>query len=381
MRVAIDVRTVTQARSGVGNYVLNLLAGLRQVAPEHEFFLVGQRRNLEILGQGQPPGLRHQARLSHESHPWGDLWEHLWLPRVLGRHGVQVMHGPATLIPLAGDGYACVATIHDLVAFLYPETIPKKYALYMTWLMRRVVQRAQRIISVSQCTKDDLVRVLGVPSERIAVIHEAAQPGFRPLEDQAALARVRRRYGIDKPFFYHVGNVEPRKNLPRLLKAFLLLRQRLAGRAQLVISGQKGWLTGQLHGAMSKLDLDEDVIFTGYMPQEDLPLMMNAALAFVFPSLYEGFGLPALEAMSCGTPLITSNLSSLPEIVGDAALLVEPRDEKQIAEAMWRVFEDAGLRQRLKLAGMERAARFSWPEAARQTMAVYLDAHREAGGR
>ncbi|MFH1033862.1 MAG: glycosyltransferase family 1 protein [Pseudomonadota bacterium] len=381
MRVAIDVRTVTQARSGVGNYVLNLLEALRQVAPEHEFFLVGQGRNLEILRQGLPAAPGHRAWLSHESHPWGDLWEHLWLPRVLKRNDVQVMHGPATLIPLIRDGYASVATIHDLVAFLYPETVPKKYALYMTWLIKRVVKRAQRIISVSQCTKDDLVRVLGVAPERIAVIHEAAQPGFKPIDDQAALDEVRRRYGISKPFFYHVGNVEPRKNLLGLLKAFLLLRGQLKGRAQLVISGQKGWLTGPLYWAMGRMSLGEDVIFTGYMPQEDLPLMMNAALGFVFPSLYEGFGLPALEAMSCGTPLITSNLSSLPEIVGEAALLVEPTDEEAIAQAMWRLFEDAELRQRLSALGIDQAARFSWQQAARQTMQVYLDAHREVAGR
>jgi glycosyltransferase involved in cell wall biosynthesis len=381
LRVAIDVRTVTEARSGVGNYVLNLLEGLRQVAPEHEFLLVGQRHNLAIAGLGHPAHLCHPAMLSHESHPWGDLWEHLRLPGVLKSQGVQVMHGPATLIPLRQDGFACVATIHDLVAFLYPETIPKKYALYMTWLLKRVVKRAQRIISVSQCTKDDLVRVLGVPPERIAVIHEAAQPGFHPIGDQEALERVRRRHGITKPFFYHVGNVEPRKNLPRLLKAFLSLRGRLKGQAQMVISGQEGWLTRRLHGEIGRLDLGQDVIFTGYLPQEELPLMMNAACAFVFPSLYEGFGLPALEAMSCGTPLITSNLSSLPEIVGDAALLVEPKDEEQIAEAMWRVFEDAQLRQRLSSLGLEQAARFSWPKAARQTMQVYMDARQEARGR
>ena len=378
MRVAIDVRTVTEARSGVGNYVLNLLAGLRRVAPQHEFFLVGQERNLEVLGRSN--GLCHRALLSHESHPWGDLWEHLWLPRVLKRHGVQVMHGPATLIPLGRDGFASVATIHDLVAFLYPETIPQKYALYMTWLLKRVVKRAMRIISVSQCTKDDLVRVLGVPPERIAVIHEAAQPGFQPIADQEALQRARRRYGISKPFFYHVGNIEPRKNLVRLLKAFLSLRHRFKGQVQMVISGQEGWLTRRLHGDIGRLDLGQDVIFTGYLPQEDLPLLMNAALAFVFPSLYEGFGLPALEAMSCGTPLITSNLSSLPEIVGPAALLVEPTQVEDIAQAMWRVFEDAGLRQRMSRLGLEQAARFSWQQTARQTMEVYLEAHRERTG-
>ncbi|MFH1060896.1 MAG: glycosyltransferase family 1 protein [Pseudomonadota bacterium] len=378
MRVAIDVRTVTPMRSGIGNYVLNLLRGLGRVAPRDEFLLLGRPANLALLAGTARPGQGIPTKISHESHPLGDLWEHFWLPGALRRRGVQVMHGPAVLMPLAGRGFARVATIHDLVAFLYPETIPQKYALYMRWLLRRVVKRAARLISVSQSTKDDLVRVLGVDPARVTVAHLAASPTFRPVQDQAALESVRRRYGIHKPFFYHVGNVEPRKNLVRLVKAYLELRPRLSGRAQLVISGQKGWLTGPLFKELAGLNLADDVIFTGFAPQADLPLLMSAARAFVFPSLYEGFGLPALEAMSCGTPLVTSNISSLPEIVGDAALLVEPTDVGGIAQAMWRLFNDDDLHARLGARGLKRAAAFSWDACARQTLAVYRAAGKES---
>ncbi len=379
MRIGIDVRTVTPVRSGVGNYVLHLLEGLRRVAPEDEFFLVSQTDNLEVVGDGLCREMVHLTRISHENHPLGDLWEHFWLPRVLERNRVQVMHGPATLVPLCGGSYATVVTIHDLVAFLFPETIPKKYAMYMRWLLRQVVRHSDRIISVSENTKRDLMRVLKVPSEKISVVYEAAQPSFRPIRDAEALERVRRRYGIEGPFIYHVGNIEPRKNLVRLIKAYILMRRDTGIDVKLVITGQKGWLTGRLYKSLGGLELHDDLIFTGYVPHQDLPLLMNAARVFVFPSLYEGFGLPVLEAMSCGTPVVTSDISSLPEIVGRAAVLVNPYDEESIAAGLGRILADDELRRRLATEGLEQAARFSWDQAARETLAVYRRVLEERG--
>lgn len=375
MRIAIDVRTVRPVRSGVGNYVLHLLKGLRQVAPDEEFFLVGQPTNLEVLSWDSPSHLTHRTFVSHESHPLGDVWEHFWLPRILEHNRVQVLHGPATLIPLVRGKYATVVTIHDLVAFLYPETIPRKYAMYMRWLIRQVVSHSDRIISVSHNTKNDLVRILGVDPDKISVIHEAAQPPFKPMNDPAKLDEARRRYGIEGPFIYHVGNIEPRKNLVRLIKAYLILRDRLGGGVRLAITGQKGWLTKKLMKALGEMELGEDVVYTGYVPHEDLPLLMNAAEVFVFPSLYEGFGLPVLEAMSCGTPVVTSNLSSLPEIVGDAAVLVDPYDEESIAAGLQKVLEDSDFRHRLRSKGLEQASRFSWANAASKTLEVYKQVH------
>ncbi len=377
MRVAIDVRTVTPVRSGVGNYVLHLLRGLYRVAPEEDFFLLGQAQNLAVIGGELAPHLFYNTPLSHENHPLGDIWEHFWLPRVLRQNRVEVLHGPATLVPLCGrSSYATVVTIHDLVAFLFPETIPRKYAMYMRWLLARVVRRAQRIISVSENTKRDLVDILGVDPAKVSVVYEAAHPGFRPIADRALLAATARRYGLSGPFIYHVGNIEPRKNLVRLIKAYLILRETTGHRVQLAITGQKGWLTGRLFKSLGGIDVHDDVISTGYVPHEDLPLLMNAAEAFVFPSLYEGFGLPVLEAMSCGTPVVTSDISSLPEIVGRSAVLVDPYREEAIAEGIRRVLEDTALRERLKREGIERAGLFSWERAARETLTVY---HQVAG--
>ena len=374
MKVAMDVRTVTEVRSGVGNYVLNLLRCLRQEGPREEWYLVGQEKNLNLLNCLPQENTCHTTRISHESHPLGDIWEHYWLPRVLERAQVDVMHGPATLIPLTNKKYASVVTVHDLVAYLYPETIPHKYAVYMRWLLRKVVKRADLIISVSHSTKQDLIDILKVEPERIVVVHEAAQASFRYEPDEQRLARVCRHHGIYGPFIYHVGNIEPRKNLLRLLRAFLSLREQLKDDVRLVITGQKGWLTSKLFGAMKQMDLGDWVVFTGYVPHEHLPLLMNAAEAFVFPSLYEGFGLPVLEAMSCGTPVLTSDISSLPEIVGNAALLVDPTDEDAIAAGIKQLLEDTELRRRLAAAGLEQASRFSWQRAARETLAVYRQA-------
>ena len=263
MKIAIDVRTVTPVRSGVGNYVLHLFNGLREVAPSDEFFLVGQQENLDVIDPAYPENHTHITSISHENHPLGDAWEHFWLPRVLKQNQVGLFHGPATLIPLNRGPYGTVVTIHDLVAFLFPDTIPKKYAYYMRWLIKRVVEKADRIISVSDNTKHDLVDVLGVDPNRISVVYEAAQPMFKPVEDPKVLEEVTRRYGIEGPFFYHVGNIEPRKNLVRLIRSYLQLRDKLGSQVKLVISGQKGWLTGQLYRGFSGLDLDDDVIFTG----------------------------------------------------------------------------------------------------------------------
>ncbi len=380
MKIAIDIRTVTPVRSGVGNYVLNLLEGLRRVAPQHQYFLVGLPHNLDTLGWPLEADQIYRTAISHESHPLGDMWEHCWLPRVLEKNRVDVLHGPATLIPLRRGGYASVVTVHDLVAFLFPETIPRKYAVYMRWLLTKVVKRADRIISVSYNTKEDMVRILGVEPEKITVVHEAAQPQFRPIKDRDKLEQVRRRYGIPGPFIYHMGNIEPRKNLVRLVRAFMLARQELHRPVHLVITGQKGWLTGKLFRSLGGLDLGGHVIFTGYVPHQELPLLMNAARAFVFPSLYEGFGLPVLEAMSCGTPVITSRISSLPEIVGRAAVLVDPNDVESIAAGMVRVLEDQGLRWKLSAEGLVQARRFSWDKAAQETLRVLLQAYLEKGG-
>jgi glycosyltransferase involved in cell wall biosynthesis len=371
MNVAIDVRTVLPNRSGVGNYVLHLIKNLRTVEPDTTYFFLALEKNLSLLGpleQAENPLL---TVFSHESHPLGDFWEHFFLPRRLMKNGIDIFHGPASLIPFRKDHFKTVVTIHDLVAFLFSETIPLKYGAYMRYLLRQAVKRADRIISVSHHTRDDLIKILKVPSKKIVVIHEAPSPIFRPYAPDLVRPILKKRYGIQKKYIYHLGNIEPRKNLIKLLEAFTLVCREVGTDYQLVVSGQKGWLIRSLSRFLKTYPMREQVFFTGYVPLEDLPYLMNGAEIFVFPSLYEGFGLPVLEAMSCGTPVISSNRSSIPEIAGSAGILVDPTDVQALADQIVYLLRNGEERRRLSRLGQEQAARFSWEEVARKTHQVY----------
>jgi glycosyltransferase involved in cell wall biosynthesis len=371
MKIAIDVRTVLPNRSGVGNYVLHLIQNLRQVDPEPIYYFLAQKKNLSLLGnlaREQNPFL---TLFSHENHPLSDFWEYFILPLRLKEMGIHVFHGPASLIPFRKDHCGLIVTIHDLVAFLFPGTIPRKYGVYMRYLLRQAVKKADRIIAVSYHTKKDLVEILKVPPEKIFVIYEASSPIFRPLDKTDVRGRLKKSYGITKKFIYHIGNIEPRKNLIVLLEAFTLVSREMGKTYQLVVSGQKGWLTGSLSRFFKNYPVRDQVLFTGYVPVEDIPLFMNGADLFVFPSVYEGFGLPVLEAMSCGTPVISSNRSSIPEIVGSAGILVNPTDIRLLADKIIELLRNKEERELFSRLGIDQAARFSWTEAARQTLDVY----------
>ncbi|MBI5605587.1 MAG: glycosyltransferase family 4 protein [Deltaproteobacteria bacterium] len=371
MKVAIDVRTVLPNRSGVGNYVLHLIQNLRKVDPDSIYFFLSLKKNMSFLGPLAPEQNPLVTVFSHENHPLGDFWEHFILPIRLMKKGIDVFHGPASLIPFRRDHYQVVVTIHDLVAFLFPETIPLKYGAYMRYLLRQAVKRANKIISVSHHTRQDLIEILKVPSEKIVVIHEAPSPIFRPYDRNKVRTLLKERYGIKKKYIYHLGNIEPRKNLIVLLQAFTRVCQELGTEYQLVVSGQKGWLIRSLSHFLKNYPMRDQVLFTGYVPMEDLPFLMNGAEIFVFPSLYEGFGLPVLEAMSCGTPVISSNRSSIPEIVGSAGVLIDPTDVQELAHRIIYLLRNGEERRWLSLLGKDQAARFSWEEVARKTLNVY----------
>lgn len=371
MKVAIDVRTVLSNRSGVGNYVLHLIQNLKKVDPESIYYFLCLKKNLPFLGSFAPEQSPLLTVFSHESHPWGDFWEHFVLPVRLMKKGIDIFHGPASLIPFRKDHYRVVVTIHDLVAFLFPETIPLKYGAYMRYLLRQAVKRANKIISVSFHTRQDLIEILKVPSEKIVVIHEAPSPIFHPYDPMEVRTFLKERYGIQKKYIYHLGNIKPRKNLIVLLEAFTRVCRELGPEYQLVVSGQKGWLIRSLSHFLKNYPNRDQVLFTGYVPVEELPFFMNGAELFVFPSLYEGFGLPVLEAMSCGTPVISSNRSSIPEIIGSAGILIDPTDTQELADRIILLLRNSEERKRLSLSSREQAARFTWEDVARKTLEVY----------
>jgi glycosyltransferase involved in cell wall biosynthesis len=264
-----------------------------------------------------------------------------------------------------------VVTIHDVVAFTRTETVPRKYALYMRLLLKQVVQKVDKIIAPSISTKNDLIECLNTPEEKIDVVYNAVSPHYAPASPDCDHEEIKRKFGIRNKYIFFAGNLEPRKNLIRLMEAFNMSRSKLGEDYQLVICGKKGWLYKDILQTYEKLKMDDDIILTNYVTEEDLLSLYQCADIFAFPTLYEGFGFPPLEAMGCGVPVIASNVSSLPEIVGDAALLVDPLDTAQISEAIVTMANSESLRKQLIEKGLKQSAKFSWEDTARKTLDVY----------
>lgn len=282
---------------------------------------------------------------------------------------LAVLHSP-DFIPPSKPRSPSVITVHDLAFLKYPGLLTRASAHYYGQVEDAAL-RADHIIAVSQSTKRDTVQLLGVPEEKISVIYEAAHPLFTPITAPEPLARVRAKYSLPTNFILFVSTIEPRKNLPTLLRAFKQLRARYKEPLALVIAGNRGWLVEEVDQVVAELQLGNALCFLGGIPNEELVYLYNAAKLFVMPSIYEGFGLPPLEAMACGTPVIASNVSSLPEVVGDAALLFDPSDPEELCVNMLRVLTDETLAQEMRVKGLKRAASFSWERAARETMQVY----------
>lgn len=307
--------------------------------------------------------------------PWRRiLWEQSALA-VLSRR-LDLLHGLAYAVPLLA---ACptVITVHDLSFMRFPDAFRPFNRAYLTFITRSATRRAARVIAVSESTRQDVVRFCGVPADRVVVIPNGVSGAFHPVRPGEAAA-FRQRQRLPEHFVLFLGTLEPRKNLLGLLEAYALWLERRPqparrhpGRAKLVIAGGKGWYYQEIFERTRALGLAGEVIYPGYIPADELPSWYQAADAFVYPSLFEGFGLPVLEAMASGTPVITSNVSSLPEVAGDAALLVDPHDVAGLADAIDRILGDRALAAGLRDAGLARAASFSWPRAAEATAALY----------
>ncbi len=260
-----------------------------------------------------------------------------------------------------------VITIHDLSFIRFPELFRPANRLYLSAMTRVSARRARRIIAVSAHTRSATVQLLGVPAERIDVVYHGVEPTFRPLSPDD-VAEFRRRRGLPERFVLAVGTLEPRKNHVRLLEAFARARD---ATVKLIFVGGKGWLYDELFTRVEQLGLRDAVCFPGYVENGELPYWYNAALCLAYPSLYEGFGLPVLEAQACGTPVLTSNLTSLTEAAGDAALLVDPYDVEALAAGLEQLLKDRPLRDELRERGIAHARQFSWPRAAQETVSVY----------
>jgi glycosyltransferase involved in cell wall biosynthesis len=363
MRIGIDARLVYYSRAGIGQYILQLTNALASNCDREEFFLLQSRKDGTMI-TNHP----HFNRVSLWT-PSHHRLEQLALRFEINRLGLDLLHSP-DFIPPMHRNCRSVITIHDLAFLLYPHFLTRESARYYGQI-DQAVGSTDHIIAVSHSTKQDIIRLLGVSERKITVIHEAANEIYRPIDEQTARRFVAENYGIDCDYILFVSTVEPRKNLPTLLQAYRKLRDGYKREEKLVLAGQRGWLAEQVFATVEELELSDDVHFLGRVSSESLLHLYNAARLLVHPSFYEGFGLPPLEAMTCGTPVVASKVSSLPEVVGDAAVLIDPNDVDELTVAIHRLLTDKGYYDCMAAKGFKRAAKFSWQRAAKETLAVY----------
>ncbi|MGA9351067.1 MAG: glycosyltransferase family 1 protein [Anaerolineae bacterium] len=386
MRIGINALFLERPETGSGQYTRHLLEALAKVDPTNEYLLFSPGP-APTVSESQLPTSNLQSPISNLRLPTCNLGENLsklWFEQISFPHAcrrLDLAHVPYFASPLFPT-VPTVVTVHDLIPLILPAYRGSPLVRLYTRLVAAAARRAEAIITVSQASKRDIVRYLHIPPERVHITYEAAGEAFHPVKDEAQLTAIRREYALPKRYFLYLGGFDQRKNLSTLLRAFALLvnRQRAAGgeQARLVIAGQVPGRESPLfpdpRRLVRELGVEERVIFTGWVPEGDKPALLSGAVTFVFPSLYEGFGLPAVEALACGTPVIASNRSSLPEVVGEGGILVEPTDAEALAEAMEVLLVDDVLRAELQQRALTQAAKFSWKQTAQETLTVYRKA-------
>jgi len=379
--IALNAQLLSLASSyrsaGISWYIYHLLQSLPAVAEGARFTAFTGEKSWRA-----PAGMDVARTRWPTQHPVARIvWEQTVQPLALARRGVDLLHALAYVSPAAWAG-PTVITVLDLSFMLYPERFRPLNRLYLRVFTRLSARRARRVIAISENTRRDAVRLLGLDAAKVQTVYCGVSPAFQPQGAQDVEA-FRRRKGLPARFILFLGTLEPRKNIVGLLEAYAGLRgrwgARRGGAPPLVIAGAKGWYYEEVFKKAQQLALQSDVRFVGFAPAEELPLWYSAADLFVYPSLYEGFGLPVLEAMACGAPVITSNCSSLPEVVGPAGLMVDPTDSAALTEAMWRILTDEERRAALGEEGRRRAAQFSWERTALETVAVYRQVLEQEG--
>ena len=365
MRIAIDARKLRDF--GIGTYLRNILIELSRLDRETEYVVLCRPDDVDagdVLGRN--------FRMVPESAATYSVAEQYRIPVSLARERVRLVHEPHYVLPPL---IRCrsVVTIHDCIHLMFPQYLPGKLAyVYAKGSMWAASHKADRILTVSEASKRDILRFFDVPSEKVSVIYNAIDERFLAPANPQRMDLVRQRYQLDHPFVLYVGNIKPHKNIERLIDAFGRARSQCPDDLKLIIIGDEISKYPGLRQSVHKHKLDKHVRFLGFQPMETLAAFYRLARAFVFPSLYEGFGLPPLEAMACGTPVVTSNVSSLPEVAGGAALLVDPYNEDAIAQGIVQAVTDETLRADLIARGLARARSFSWPQSVRKIHDIYM---------
>ena len=367
VRIGIDARKLHDF--GIGTYIRNLLRQLARLDHDTEFVLFSRPQDRAGLGQ-----LGENFRVVAETAGNYSFSEQIKIPMALKREGVTLFHAPHYVLPPLAH-CPSVVTIHDCIHLMFPQYLPNRFALnYAKVSIAMAAKRATRIMTVSETSKRDIIKFFGTAPEKIDVIYNAYDERFGDAPGAEEISRVRERYQLHQDFILYAGNVKPHKNLERLIEAFHLVRERGLDHVKLVMIGDDISKYAALRRAVHKHQLHKYVRFLGYLPEGTLAAMYRLAGVFVFPSLYEGFGLPPLEAMASGTPVVTSNVSSLPEVAGDAAVLVDPYDPEAIADGIVRVLTDSTLAAQLRVKGLARAQQFSWETSVRRVREIYEEA-------
>ncbi len=374
MRVAIDARKLHDF--GIGTYTRNLLRHLARIDTDTEYVLLCREMDLGVGAQLGP-----NFRTVLEPSPNYSIREQIHVPLVLRRERPDVFHAPHYVLPPLIQ-CPTVVTIHDCIHLRFPQYLPNRAAyFYAKASMWAAARRSDRILTVSEASKRDILHYFDVPPDKIVVACNAIDEHFWVPPAEEDVARVRERYQLDHGFVLYAGNIKPHKNLVRLIEAFAELRKGGFDDLKLLIIGDEISKLPALRRAVHRHKLHKHVRFLGFLPDETLAILYRLAAVFVFPSLYEGFGLPPLEAMASGTPVVTSNVSSLPEVAGDAAVLVDPYDVDSIVDGVRRVLTDPALADDLRRKGLIRARGFSWAQSVARTRELYLEVGERRGRR
>ncbi|MFH0989697.1 MAG: glycosyltransferase family 1 protein [bacterium] len=382
MRIAIDGRTLTKLKTGVGIYTERTIRSLLHIDQNIHYTLFINEDDLTLTA----PNLTNVVIGNFEMMDKKRYWENFLLPKYLKRNDIKLYFSPAYALPFTSNfpllfphtqDIKLVVTIHDLIAYLHPETFTAKMRLWQKLFVWNATKVSNLIIAVSESTKRDILHYFSYPAARITVVHNSVDEHFHPIKNVTGLNSIRDKYKLPQHFILYVGTIEPRKNVTSLARAYSILPEAIRSKYHLVLCGGLGWCSEAILSEIDALRLGNRLIRVGYVEQQDLPAIYNLAELFVYPPLYEGFGYPPLEAMACGIPTISSNTSSLPEVIGDAGILVNPTNYHEIAESMASILTNSDLHQRLAKLGRERAALFNWKKNALETLEVLERAVRE----
>jgi glycosyltransferase involved in cell wall biosynthesis len=378
VRVGIDYTAAVHQTAGIGRYTRELVSSLAALSdpsfrPQFCLFVANAGQSFDL----PLPGSNFKWAPTRLTERWlARLWYRLRLPLPVQNWTgpLDLFHAPDFILPPVKHGTRTIVTIHDLSFVREPDITMPGMSRHLNKWVPASVRQADRVIAVSKATRHDLIELYRTPPEKISVVYHGVGPEFRPVRELAKLSAVQHKYRLDKqPYLLSVGTLQPRKNYKRLVQAFAKVDRPVS----LVIVGTEGWGYEELYREVAALGLTDRVFFTGFVAEADLPALLSAARLFVYPSLYEGFGLPVLEAMACGTPIVASDRSSLPEVVGEAGLLVDPRDVDALASAIIRLLDSPSLAQSLSEAGLAQVTKFDWMTTAVQLLELYQQAMAE----